>query len=125
VFCPIVLEDVKPEKDNSKIIYGYCESATMDQALKALVYLQNRQMNRILNPNNATPLRKCTAITETLRKYQRDLVYGELVNHRNWSASCTVRNTYTIDEHVRYAMKYIIFYRTGTTMNAEVTLRMS
>jgi len=73
----------------------------MDQALKTLVHLQNRQANRIINPNKASPLRKSTAIKETLSKYSMDLVFGELVNHRNWSASCTVRNTYTIDEHIR------------------------
>lgn len=96
-----MLEQVKPEQDKSKVLYGLCEGATMDQALKTLVHLQSRQSNRVVNPNNASPLRKSTAIRETLSKYNNDLVFGELVNHRNWSASCTVRNAYSIDEHIR------------------------
>ncbi|KAF9574019.1 hypothetical protein EC968_007571 [Mortierella alpina] len=97
----VYLEDVQPEADNTKILYGPCEGATMDQALKALVHLQSRQINRIDNPSTAPPLRRSKAIKEILLKYSNDLVYGELVNHRNWSASCTVRNTYSIDEHIR------------------------
>ncbi|KAF9384338.1 hypothetical protein CPC16_008479, partial [Podila verticillata] len=96
-----MLEQVKPEQDKSKVLYGLCEGATMDQALKTLVHLQSQQSNRVVNPNNASPLRKSTAIRETLSKYNNDLVFGELVNHRNWSASCTVRNAYSIDEHIR------------------------
>ncbi|KAF9277065.1 hypothetical protein BGZ74_003456 [Mortierella antarctica] len=55
VFKP-VLQQVKLEKDQSKILFGLCEGATMDQALKTLVHLQNRQSNRIVNPNKASPL---------------------------------------------------------------------
>jgi hypothetical protein len=73
----------------------------MDQALKAIIHLQTRQSNRIVNPNTASHLRQSTAIKETLEKYNYDLLYGELVNHRNWSASCAVRNSYTIDQHIR------------------------
>ncbi|OAQ25245.1 hypothetical protein K457DRAFT_23336 [Linnemannia elongata AG-77] len=80
---------------------GAMRGSTMDQALNAIIHLQTRQSNRIINPNPAPHLRKSTAIKETLRKYNNDLVIGELVNHRNWSASCAVRNTYTIDEHIR------------------------
>ncbi|KAF9367839.1 hypothetical protein CPB97_005260, partial [Podila verticillata] len=95
-----MLQQVKPEKDQSKILFGLCEGATMDQALKTLVHLQNQQSNHIINPNRASPLRKSTAIKETLAKYNNDLVFGELVNHHNWSASCMVRNTYMINEHI-------------------------
>ncbi|KAI8598601.1 hypothetical protein EDD21DRAFT_382037 [Dissophora ornata] len=95
-----LLETVPQDKDGSKVLQVPCESATMDQALKAIVYLQTRQSNRIVNPNKAPHLRKSTAVKETLSKYDNDLVIGELVNHRNWSASCAVRNTNTMDEHV-------------------------
>ncbi|GJJ71712.1 hypothetical protein EMPS_04069 [Entomortierella parvispora] len=96
-----VLESIPAAEDGSKVLQVFCESATMDQALKAIVHLQTRQSNRITDPNKAEHLRKSKAIKETLSKYNNDLVIGELVNHRNWSASCGIRNTYTIDEHIR------------------------
>jgi hypothetical protein len=81
----------------------------MDQALKALVHLQARQLQRIGNPNRALALRESKAVKEILAKYSNDLVYGELVNHRNWSASCSVRNSYSIDEHLRYVTTSRLF----------------
>ncbi|KAF9322215.1 hypothetical protein BG006_002455 [Podila minutissima] len=51
-----MLQQVKLEKDQSKILFGLCEGATMDQALKTLVHLQNQQSNHIINPNKASPL---------------------------------------------------------------------
>ncbi|KAF9112860.1 hypothetical protein BGW39_003916, partial [Mortierella sp. 14UC] len=94
-----MLETVPENKDGTKVLQVLCERPTMDQALKAIIHLQTRQSNRIVNPNTASHLRQSTAIKETLEKYGNDLLIGELVNHRNWSASCTVRNSYTIDEH--------------------------
>lgn len=101
----IVLENVPAEKDGSKVLNVLCESATMDQALKSIIHLHTRQSNRIVDPNTSLHLRKSKAIKDMLAKYTTDLVIGELVNHRNWSASCGIRNTYTIDQHIRYVYK--------------------
>jgi len=96
-----VLHDIKPDAKGRKVLSVPCGRQTMENALKALCYLQDRQSKRPIRPNEEPELRKSLLINNAIDKYSNDLVVGILVNHKDLSAECEIRNAYTVAQHIK------------------------
>ncbi|KAG9322912.1 hypothetical protein KVV02_003439 [Mortierella alpina] len=95
------LADIQPDAEGRKVLDVPCGRQTMENALKALYYLQDRQRKRPIRPNLEPKLRKSSLISNVIDKFTNDLVFGILVNHKDLSAECEVRDTYTVAQHVK------------------------
>ncbi|KAG0346073.1 hypothetical protein BGZ54_005355, partial [Gamsiella multidivaricata] len=73
-----VLHDIKPDAKGRKVLSVPCGRQTMENALKALCYLQDRQSKRPIRPNEEPELRKSSLINNAIDKYSNDLVVGIL-----------------------------------------------
>ena len=73
----------------------------METALKVLCYLQDRQGKRPISPNPEPELRKSSLINNAIDKFSDDFVFGIMVNHKDLSAECEVRNAYTVAQHIK------------------------
>ena len=73
----------------------------MENVLKALCYVQDRQSKRPVRPNSEADLRRSKFIHNAVEKYTNDLVIGVVVNHKDLSAECEVRNAYTTPQHIK------------------------
>jgi len=73
----------------------------MENVLKALCYVQDRQSKRPVRPNSEADLRRSKFIHNAVEKYTNDLVIGVVVNHKDLSAECEIRNAYTTSQHIK------------------------
>jgi len=73
----------------------------MENVLKALCYVQERQSKRPVRPNSEANLRSSTLISNAIEKYSSDLVIGVVVNHKDLTAECEIRNAYTTPQHIK------------------------
>ncbi|KAG0204522.1 hypothetical protein BGX28_003570 [Mortierella sp. GBA30] len=78
------LKQVPADPDTgSKTLEVYCGSTVMDVTLKALVHLQTRQKNRIVQPNLNVPIRRSAAIKDALQQYNNSLIFADFHSDRN------------------------------------------
>ena len=97
----IVLAATPEDKSGRKLLTVPCGLEVMAMALKALVYLCSRQSQRLVKPNTTRSIRNSRLIANAVSIYQRNLVVGILKTGKDMIQSCIIRNSYTIEEHIR------------------------
>jgi len=97
----VVLDSLQADKKGRKKVLCPLGFESVDQARKALVYLQLLQSQRLIAKNLSIHIRKSPVIQLLFNARRQELVYGELRAGKDMVESCLIRNSYTIQDHIR------------------------
>jgi len=122
----IVVDDLHEDKKGRKALEVPCEEEVMLQALKALIYVQERQNKRRNAPNMAEKLRGNGLVPNAVKVYAQELIFGAITSSRN--VLCRIRDAYSVTEHIRMLLYLFIDLPSGSAnisakrVNADIQL---
>ncbi|KAG0336894.1 hypothetical protein BG004_007866 [Podila humilis] len=95
-----VLQYVAEDEKGRMVIWVPCGENNMDQALRALNFLQRRQHDRLVNPSRAVLLKHSTALKDTIARHCKGLIVSVQYNEKGQKLTDNPRNYYNISEHI-------------------------